>query len=72
MLERVTSTTTYVVPGMTCEHCVAAVDAEVRKVPRVEAVAVDLATGQVRVTGDPVRDDVVAAIEEAGYDVAAP
>ena len=65
-----TPTTTYVVPGMTCEHCVAAVGAEVRKVPRVEAVAVDLATKEVRVTGNPARDDVVAAIDEAGYDVA--
>ena len=67
-----TPTTTYLVPGMTCEHCVAAIGAEVRKVPGVEAVAVDLAAKEVQVTGDPVRDDVVAAIDEAGYDVAAP
>ena len=66
------STTTYSVPGMTCDHCVAAVDGEVRKVPGVADVAVDLATKQVRVTGDASRDDVVAAIDEAGYDVAAP
>jgi copper chaperone len=68
----VTPTSTYVVPGMTCEHCVAAVGAEVGRVPGVEAVAVDLATKEVRVTGDPGRDDVIAAIDEAGYDVAAP
>jgi copper chaperone CopZ len=55
---------------MTCEHCVAAVDAEVRKVAGVADVHVDLATKQVRVTGDPSRADVVAAIDEAGYDVA--
>ncbi len=55
---------------MTCEHCVAAVDAEVRKVAGVTDVAVDLAAKQVRVTGEPARDDVVAAIDEAGYDVA--
>ena len=67
-----TPITTYVVPGMTCEHCVTAVGAEVRKVPGVDAVAVDLATKEVRVTGDPDRDDVIAAIDEAGYDVAAP
>ena len=64
------ATTVYSVPGMTCEHCVAAVDAEVRKVPGVTDVAVDLATKQVRVIGEPARDDVVAAIDEAGYDVA--
>ena len=66
------STTTYSVPGMTCEHCVAAVDAEVRKVTGVVDVAVDLATKEVRVTGDPVLDEVVAALDEAGYDVASP
>ena len=66
------ATTTYSVPGMTCEHCVAAVDAEVRKVAGVTDVAVDLPNKEVRVTGDPSADDVVAAIDEAGYDVAAP
>ena len=64
------ATTTYSVPGMTCEHCVAAVDAEVRKVPGVTDVAVDLDTKEVRVTGEPAREDVVAAIDDAGYDVA--
>jgi copper chaperone len=64
------ATTVYSVPGMTCEHCVAAVDAEVRKVPGVTDVAVDLATKEVRVIGEPARDDVAAAIDEAGYDVA--
>ena len=62
--------TTYSVPGMTCEHCVAAVDAAVRRVPGVADVAVDLAAKEVRVTGDAARDDVVAAIDDAGYDVA--
>jgi copper chaperone len=64
------ATTVFSVPGMTCEHCVAAVDAEVRKVPGVTDVAVDLATKEVRVIGEPARDEVVAAIDEAGYDVA--
>ena len=64
------STTTYRVPGMTCDHCVAAVDGEVRKVAGVTDVAVDLATKEVRVSGTADRDDVVAAIDEAGYDVA--
>ena len=62
--------TTYSVPGMTCEHCGAAVDAAVRRVPGVADVAVDLAAKEVRVTGDAARDDVVAAIDDAGYDVA--
>ena len=66
------ATTTFLVPGMTCEHCVAAVDAEVRKVPGVTDVAVDLARKEVRVSGGPSRGAVVAAIDEAGYDVATP
>jgi copper chaperone len=66
------ATTTFLVPGMTCEHCVAAVDAEVRRVPGVTDVAVDLARKEVRVSGEPSREAVVAAIDEAGYDVATP
>ena len=64
------TTTTYRVPGMTCDHCVAAVDGEVRKVAGVSGVEVDLETKEVRVSGTAARDDVVAAIDEAGYDVA--
>jgi copper chaperone CopZ len=64
------TTTTYRVPGMTCDHCVAAVDGELRKVAGVTDVAVDLETKVVRVSGTAARDDVVAAIDEVGYDVA--
>jgi copper chaperone len=63
------TTSTYRVPGMTCDHCVAAVDGEVRKVAGVTDVTVDLATKEVRVSGTATRDEVVAAIDEAGYDV---
>ena len=38
--------------------------------PGEAQVQVDLATKEVRVIGEPARDDVVAAIDEAGYDVA--
>lgn len=65
------STSTYAVEGMTCDHCVKAVSAEVSKVPGVTDVAVDLPTGQVTVTADPDPDPaaVRAAVEEAGYEV---
>jgi copper chaperone len=63
---------TYTVTGMTCEHCVAAVTAEVGKVAGVDAVHVDLASGRVAVQGEGFSDqDVVAAVDEAGYSVAA-
>ena len=60
---------TYVVAGMTCEHCRVAVTEEVAKVAGVTAVEVDLQTKLVRVRGTAVADAaVVAAVDEAGYD----
>jgi copper chaperone len=65
-----TMTTTYTVPGMSCEHCKAAVQTEVSKVAGVSSVDVDLETRRVTVSGDPVDDAAVrAAIDEAGYEV---
>ena len=63
---------TFQVTGMTCGHCVAAVQQEVGAIPGVTAVAVDLATGAVDVTSDrPLStDEVGAAIDEAGYQLA--
>jgi copper chaperone CopZ len=64
-------TLTLSVPGMTCGHCEAAVTKEVSGVTGVTAVAVDLVTKDVVVTGDALdHDAIVAAIDEAGYDVA--
>ncbi|RJL26507.1 heavy-metal-associated domain-containing protein [Bailinhaonella thermotolerans] len=65
------ATTTYTVSGMTCGHCVGSVKQEVSKIAGVTDVTVELATGQVTVTGtQPVSDDDVrAAVEEAGYEV---
>jgi copper chaperone len=60
---------TYLVAGMTCEHCRAAVTQEVRRVTGVESVDVDLDTKLVRVHGTGVDEAaVVAAIDEAGYE----
>jgi copper chaperone len=66
------STVTWQVTGMTCRHCVAAVTEEVSALPGVERVAVDLATGSVAVTADPQpsREQVAAAVDEAGYALA--
>jgi copper chaperone CopZ len=59
------------VPGMTCGHCEAAVKGEVGKVAGVAAVAVDLDTKLVTVSGAELdRDAIVAAIDEAGFEVA--
>lgn len=56
------------VEGMSCEHCVRAVETEVGAVEGVESVAVDLELGTVVVVGG-ASEAVVAAIDEAGYDV---
>ena len=64
--------TTYTVLGMTCEHCVSSVREEVGEVPGVEGVDVDLGSGRLEVLGDDVDGAAVkAAVEEAGYEVAA-
>ena len=63
---------TYIVEGMSCEHCVAAVTAEVGELAGVSAVEVDLAGGTVLVRGSNInRDAVKTAVEEAGYSLAA-
>jgi copper chaperone CopZ len=60
---------TYVVAGMSCEHCRLAVTEEVEALPQVDSVDVDLESKRVRVTGDGLDDATIrAAIEEAGYD----
>ena len=62
---------TYTVDGMTCGHCVAAVSSEVGKVPGVESVDVDLASGRLTVVGAGYDDDAIrAAVDEAGYALA--
>ena len=59
----------YSVPGMHCDHCVAAVRGEVSSVPGVSSVDVDLATKRVVVHGEGLDDAALrAAIDEAGYD----
>jgi copper chaperone CopZ len=67
----VAETRTYVVPGIHCDHCRAAIAADVGAVPGVAAVDVDLDAKRVTVTGSELDDGVLrAAIDEAGYDVA--
>ena len=66
------SESTYTVSGMTCEHCVASVTEELTEIDGVTAVAVELATGEVRVTSEQPLDltAVRSAVEEAGYQLA--
>jgi copper chaperone len=66
------STETYTVTGMTCGHCVSSVSEEVRELPGVTDVQVELESGRLTVTSDsPLGEDAVrGAVEEAGYSLA--
>ena len=65
------ATTRWTVSGMTCGHCVNAVDDEVRRLDGVTDVEIDLATGAVSVTSaEPIAGDAMAdAVAEAGYEL---
>jgi copper ion binding protein len=65
------STTTLLVDGMTCDHCVSSVRSAIGKVDGVTDVSVDLASGQVTVAADSTPDEAAlrAAVEDAGFDV---
>jgi copper chaperone len=65
------TTATYHVTGLTCEHCVRAVTAELESVPGVGSVAIALVPGgqsAVTVTSEaPLSAEAVeAALDEAG------
>lgn len=68
------NTTRYPVVGMTCGHCIDAVSGELRALPGVQDVGVDLKSGgtsTVTVVSDQPLDEaaVRAAIDEAGYEL---
>ena len=64
-----TTTRVYSLPDMSCNHCVQAITGQVASVQGVTDLAIDLDAKTVTVTGG---DDaaVVAAIDEAGFDIA--
>jgi copper chaperone CopZ len=62
---------TYLVPGVSCGHCRAAITAEVAMVPGVASVDVDVDAHRVTVAGEQLDDGAIRdAIDEAGYDIA--
>jgi copper chaperone CopZ len=67
----VTTSTTYQVTGMTCEHCTRAVAEEIGNLAGVTGVTIDLVPGGTSaVTVDSAAaladEDVIAALDEAG------
>jgi len=68
----VTAQETLPILGMTCASCVSRVERALRKPPGVLKADVNLATEKATVTyipGQASRDDLVAAVKAAGYDV---
>jgi copper chaperone len=63
--------TTLRITGMTCNGCVKHVDAALRGLPGVTAVAVSLADAQAKVSHDPEQSpaaSLIAAVSDAGYE----
>jgi copper chaperone CopZ len=63
---------TYGISGMTCDHCVRAVTAELRALPGVIDVTVRLDPGTATVSStEPLAPQAIqAAVAEAGYQLA--
>ena len=60
----------YTVTGMTCAACSARVEKAVSKVPGVTACSVSLLTNSMGVEGTASPEQIIAAVEEAGYGAA--
>ncbi|MBW7882047.1 MAG: heavy-metal-associated domain-containing protein [Caldilineaceae bacterium] len=60
---------TYVVPNISCGHCTATIERELKFVTGVQTVKADLDSKQVtvEVTGDNILSDVEQMLEEIGY-----
>lgn len=60
------------IQGMSCQHCVNAVNEALSEVEGVEqVVSVDLNAGTAEVKGDAEAATLIAAVEEEGYSASA-
>ena len=57
------------VSGMTCGGCAGAVGRALSAVPGVVEARVDLADGRATVTGTACAEDLIRAVQAAGFDV---
>ncbi|HEX2152602.1 MAG TPA: copper ion binding protein [Acidimicrobiia bacterium] len=67
------TTTTLNVPDISCGHCKSSIEGAVSALDGVESVVVDIEPRVVSLSYDEATvdlDDIKAAIEEAGYEVA--
>lgn len=62
-------TTTYSVPEISCGHCKSTIESAVADLDGIDSVDVDIDAKTVTVEGGN-DEAIIAAIEDAGYDVA--
>ena len=60
----------YMVTGMSCAACSARVEKAVGRLPGVESCSVSLLTNSMGVEGDVAAEEIIAAVEQAGYGAA--
>ena len=66
-IENMSNTTIYGIEGMTCNHCVANVDKNLKAIDGVDEVSVDLQKGEASVSGDAPESKIKEAVENIGY-----
>lgn len=66
-MEKTTNTKTYKIEGMTCNHCVANVDKNLKAIDGVEDAVVNLQKNEAVVSGDVSSQEVKKVIESIGY-----
>ena len=64
------TTSEYLVSGMSCVHCEAAILGEVNQIPGVRGVDMSAGTGRMVITSSAPIDEeaVLGAVDEAGYE----
>ncbi len=61
--------TVITVKGMTCGHCKAMVEKNLSKLPGVESVSVDLATGKTVIKGEADSAAIREVIDDLGFTI---
>jgi len=57
------------VKGISCGHCVSAITKALAELDKTAKIQIDKASQTVRFDGDADQEEVVLAIQEAGYEV---
>lgn len=55
------------VTGMTCNHCISMVNKTITRLQADAKVTVDIAQQQLNVESSLAAEDIIAALDEAGY-----